>query len=202
MENSSARPVDPRTLVLIRRARHGDEEAWNELFERVRVRLLRFIERRMHPAIRARFEAEDILQMVYVEAVPELGKLEFEPVPGAYYRWLCWKARHCLARIARGLPDREEQVGTPADPDRTRLEERVPAAGFTASVEMKGAEFWQRVTRALDELGSSHREVFTLRILEKKSAREVADRLGKSVQTVYNLLAEARQKLRERGLDR
>jgi RNA polymerase sigma-70 factor (ECF subfamily) len=202
VKNPSSGPIDPRTLVLIRRARGGDQEAWSELFNRVRSRLLRFIQRRMHPSIRARFEAEDVLQMVHLEAVPEIDKLEFEAVPGAYYRWLCWKTRHCLARIARSLSEREEQVGTPADPDRTRLEERVPSAGFTPSVDMKATEFWQKVARVLDELGSPHREVFTLRILEKKSAQEVADRLGKSVQTVYNLLAETRQKLRERGLDR
>ena len=202
MKSPSSQPVDPRTLVLIRRAREGDQDAWSELFHRVRNRLLRFIARRMHPSIRARFEPDDILQMVHMEAVPEISRLEFEVVPGAYYRWLCWKTRHCLSRIARSLSEREERVGTPDDPDRTRMEERVPSAGFTPSVEMKGSEFWQKVTCALDELGSPYREVFTLRILEKKSASEVARELGRSVQTIYNLLAETRNKLRERGLDR
>ena len=202
MKNPTGVVVDPLTLVLIRRARGGDEEAWSELFYRVKSRLLRFIDRRMHPSIRARFEPDDVLQMVYVEAVPEIDKLEFEPVPGAYYRWLCWKTRHCLSRIARTLPDKEERVGTPVEPDRTRLENRVVSAGFTPSVEMKGTEFWQKVTSVLDELGSPFREVFTLRILQKKSADEVAKELGKSVQTVYTVLAEPRLKLRERGLDR
>jgi len=200
MKHPTGGAVDPRTLVLIRRARGGDEQAWSELFHRVRARLLRFIDRRMHPAIRARFEPDDILQMVHVAAVPEIEKLEFEAVPGAYYRWLCWKTRHCLSRIARTLPDREERVGTPAEPDRTRLEERVPSGDFTPSVEMKGTEFWEKVTRVLEEMGSPYREVFTLRILEKKSADEVARELGKSVQTIYNVLAETRQRLRERGL--
>ena len=67
---------------------------------------------------------------------------------------------------------------------------------------MKGTEFWQKIATALDEIGSPHREVFTMRILERRSADEVARALGKSVQTVYNVLAETRQRLRERGLDR
>jgi len=202
MKNPSASPVDPKTLMLIRRARGGDSEAWNELFHRVQRRLLRFIERRMNSSIRARFEPDDILQMIHVEAVPEISKLEFEPVPGAYYRWLCWKTRLCLSRIARNLSGKEEHIGTPVRPDQTRMEERIPSAGFTPSVEMKGTEFWQKITTVLEELGSPYKEVFTLRILERKSADEVAKQLGKSVQTVYNVLAETRQKLRERGLDR
>lgn len=202
MKTPTGSPIDPKTLALIRRARSGDGDAWSELFHRVRDRLLRFIQRRMHPSIRARFEPEDILQMVHVEAVPELSKLEFEAVPGAYYRWLCWKTRHCLSRIARSLSGKEEHVGTPMHPGQTRLEERIPSAGFTPSVEMKGTEFWHKILAVLDDLGSPYKEVFTLRILERKPADEVAKLLGKSVQTIYNVLAEARQKLRERGLDR
>lgn len=186
---------DPETLLLIRRVRAGDEEAWGALFARVRGRLLRFIARRMHPRIRARMEPEDVLQMVHLEAFQELGRVNFAPEAGAYYRWLCWKVRRVLARLGRA-PARGEEETPGAGEDPAAL----AAPGATPSKVLQGRELMERVVAALEEMGSPYREVFTLRVFHGKSAEEVARLLGKSVQTVYNVLAEARQRLRERGL--
>src|SRR5262245_52960932 len=74
MEQNSSETVD-----LLHRARAGDGQALNALFERYRERLRRMVELRLDPRLQARVDASDVIQDAYLEVTQRLEEYLAEP---------------------------------------------------------------------------------------------------------------------------
>ena len=67
------------TDKLLNRARKGDEESLNELFERFRDRLRRMVESRLDRRLKGRIDPSDVLQEVFFEAAQRLDSYLAKP---------------------------------------------------------------------------------------------------------------------------
>src|SRR5262245_43289331 len=96
------------TADLLERARAGDRQALNEIFNRHRDRLRRMVEVRLDRRLQARLDASDVIQDAYLEVARRLDEYLGEPrLP--LFLWLrlvvgerlTWLHRHHLGTQLR-----------------------------------------------------------------------------------------------------
>lgn len=161
-------------------------------FEQHRERLLSVIYLRMGPELRVRMDPEDVLQEVAIEAMQSWRTLADEANAGA---WLVTLARRKVARILR------DQIGVAArDPRRERaIKTDLPVAdrrsGPVTNADRK--DRLELLDQAMQRLSEDHREVIVAMRVEGQSAREVAERMGRTENAVHLLLSRALKRLAE-----
>lgn len=162
--------------TLLGQARAGDSHAFGRLFSRYRDYLRRFVELRMHPKLRARVDASDVVQEAQMEAVRRLPRyLEQPPMP--FRLWLrqitldgILKMHRRHAGTARRAVGREVRL-----PEQSSLGLAVQllAGGSTPSHQLNRRELAQRLREAVAQLPEPDREVLLLRHFEGLSNQEV-----------------------------
>jgi RNA polymerase sigma-70 factor (ECF subfamily) len=181
MENDSADSAD-----LIERARAGDREALNALFDRHRDRLRRMVQVRLDPRLQARLDASDVVQDAYVEVVERLDEYLRDPkLP--LFLWLRLVVGERLLKLHRHhLGTQMRDAGREVSLYRGAL----PAASSAAlAAQLLGrytsptqaavrAERTLRVQEALNALTPVDREILSLRHFEELTAAETAKVLG------------------------
>lgn len=180
-ERTVGDPVDPRLPRLLA----GEEAALAEFFAAERPRLQRMVEFRLDPRLRGRVDAEDILQEGYVAAAQRLDALRTSQ-PMSPLVWLRLIIGQTLIDVHR------RHIGAQRrDADRERSIQANLAGGtsMTMSFHLLGrltspskaavrAELNDLVTKALDEMNETDREVLALRHFEELTNKETADVLG------------------------
>jgi RNA polymerase sigma-70 factor (ECF subfamily) len=173
-----ARP-EPPDAMLVRAAQAGDRTAFGALYQRYA--------RMVHGVLLARVPraaAEDLLQDVFLQALPRLGSLRDASRFGA---WLAVIARNRATDYHRQLRPSEE------------LEENTDCeAGFgrsKADGQIEEGLFLLEVLRSLPE---AYREPLILRFVEGMTGPEIAERMGIKHGSVRVNLYRGMQMLRER----
>jgi RNA polymerase sigma-70 factor (ECF subfamily) len=177
------------SAALLDEARAGSPEAWEALCGHHAPRLLALIRLRMGPAIRARVESRDVLQVTLLKAVRGIGAFRGQ-TRDAFAAW--------LARIAANeVRDQADRLGRRrrAAAVETPLED-VPSGRLADTVRSQSSRIlWDerraRLERALESLSAEHREVVILRKLEELSFAEIAARIERSPDACRMLLARA-----------
>ena len=176
--------------ALVRRARSGDLDAFEELVSRH--------ERRIYTLARRitanEQDAEDVTQEAFLSALEHLADFREE---ASFGTWLSRIATHAALKIIRkrkGLPTvslDEEGAGDLPHPqyiaDWRESPERLAQRNETARL----------IDDALAKLDEAHRVVFLLRDVEGLSVKETADALSLSEANVKVRLLRARLQLRE-----
>ncbi len=185
---------------LIAQAVEGDRDALTTLL------------RRHGPALRQRLrisrtwqgclEADDVLQVTYLEAFLRIGQL-ISREPAAFVAWLRTIAENNLrdairrlGRDKRANPRRRVRPRT-LDQSTVLLLERVARTSLTASRVVAGKEAQQSLQQAVTQLPQTYRTVVELYDLEGKSPAEVGRALRCSAGAVHMLRARAHDGLRE-----
>ena len=169
------RPVErPGTRELFERAREGRPDATGAFFERCARKLLPLIRLRLGPGLRGQLESRDVLQEVLLKALTRLDQVK---EPAAVMAW--------LARLVdTEVKDQADFHGRARrdNGQRAPLEAAaaVPAPVRQALSQVALREEADRLTRALETLPESQRELIVLRRLEELSFKELGARLGKS----------------------
>lgn len=176
-------PLDKDLVAL---SQKGDREAFGHLCERYysMVSILAY------QKIRNRTDAEDIVQESFVRAYRAIESLrEGEKFPGWLYRItlkICLDHLRKVNRRDNMVPLDEDAHGAPAaeagEPDLEAREEHSKVAG------------------AIAKLPDKYRLVITLRFIDKKSYREIADQLGEPDGTIANRIHRA-VKMLQNALD-
>jgi len=163
-------PEERGSLELLARAKEGEDQAWNELFERYHDELLFSIRRRLGPALRQVLQSEDIFQSVALEAFRDLPR--FEPRHEGGLRAFLHKL------VLNKIRDRADTYGAQkrrgAVPLSESLAARLVAPGYHE------AERYEALEQALDRLPSEMAELLVRRKLDGESYAEIAADLGKS----------------------
>lgn len=187
---------------LIQRAVGGDEEALSLLLEEHGECLHAEIERSIAPQYRGLFDADDILQVTYLEAF--LRVRAFVPAgPNSFPAWLRRIAENNLRDAIRELerekrPPPARRASMPVrDESYAALVERLAATTTTASRLCAREELRSGVERALQQLPADYAQALRLYELEGLSGQEVSERMGRSHGAVRMLLARARERLAE-----
>ncbi len=178
-------PDETRVQDLVERAQSGDLQAFAELFEPLRPRLLASIRTRLSPAIRQRVDPEDVLQDTYVRGLHSLSRFEWQG-EGSFGRWLEAIASHVALDVVR------HEGRRPA----LRLERDVQGDGAAPSRGLRRQERQERLMKALRTLSPDHQTVLELSRMEGQSIRVIAERMERSESAVKNLLLRATRQLK------
>jgi RNA polymerase sigma-70 factor (ECF subfamily) len=187
--------------ALLKRALAGADDALAELLEIASPALHADLERDIGARYRGLVEAEDVLQVTFLEAFLRIRSLEAHE-PGAFFGWLRRIARHNLLDAIKELerdkrPPPGRRAVAAADESYAALVDYLAVTSTTPSRVVGAAEVRQCVDQALRQLPPDYEQALRLYELEGLSGEEVAERLGRRPGAVRMLLARARQRLGE-----
>ena len=154
-------PDEASDLDLVARWKGGDERAATKLVARHANAIARFA-----ASLGARDEIDEVVQDTFVRAFASLDGFRGE---SAFRSWLFTIARHLLQDRRRSVRRRGEQVAVQEGDARTE---------FDALDGLVARETEGRLKAAMAKLTPTQREVFTLRVGEGMSYREIADAVG------------------------
>jgi RNA polymerase sigma-70 factor, ECF subfamily len=174
-------PVDDEQR-LVKRARDGDQEAFNTLAARYSTRLRRTLYR----ITRDCDAAYDAVQEALMRAWQSIDRFEGR---SQFYTWL---TRIGINEAYRGLRRPTEESLEVDD----RVGERIPAWGSQPEAAFESREFLAAVEEALGELPLDYRTAVTLRDVDGLSAAEAADVLGIGERALKSRLHRGRMALR------
>lgn len=191
---------DPDLLLVLAKA--GDGDALGRLLERHRGYLVLLARMQIGRLLRGKFDPEDILQEVSLEA--HRGVARFRGSSEREFRaWL----RQILAAVLsnqvrhyRGTKGRdprlERRLADDLDRSSRALDRGLIAAQSSPSQQVARGERALLLAEALARLPEDYREVIVLRHLEGLGFAEVGARMGRTEDSVKNLWVRALARLR------
>ena len=147
--------------TLIARWREGDERAATILVERHATALARYVS-----SLGEREAVDEVVQDTFVRAFGSLDSFRGE---SALRTWLFTIARR-LVLDRRRAARRQREVSSVSEADA--------ATSYTALDSIIAEEAEQRVREAVERLSPTQREVFTLRVSEGLSYKDIAEIVG------------------------
>ena len=161
-------------------------EILGSLLARHRPRLVRMVRMRMHPQVRARLDASDVIQEAYLEAADRIEEYVGDPqMP--FFLWLRRMAGQRLLKAHRFHLDAQRRD---ARRQTREPEAAMPDASVVAMVDLLAtdatsptravarSELRAQVAAMLEELDETDREVLCMRHFEELTNDEVALELG------------------------
>ena len=176
----------------------------NELLERHQDRLLRMVQMRMHPKIRARIGASDVVQEAYVEVHRLIDDYIHDPqMP--FFLWLRRITAQRLTRAHRFHLDAQRRDARREGSNALELPETSVVAmvdilaGNQTSPQSAAArqERRERISAILEDMNPTDREVLSMRHFEELSNDEVAAELGIGKHAASKRYIRALQRLGE-----
>ncbi len=183
-------PLDPSDVFLVQRARTGDMNAFETLFQKYQKPIYNMLLR----MLRSADDASDLTQDTFIKAYRALGSLREEAI---FYPWL----RQIAVNLARNQWKRAGRIHINSTDDTQTTDEGEELSrelpDWTANPERlaQDAELRNKVEQAVSTLSDDHRTVITLHHLEGLQVSEIAELLGISVGTVKSRLSRARDQL-------
>jgi RNA polymerase sigma-70 factor (ECF subfamily) len=174
------------TEALVRRAQHGDREAFDELVNVHARRLEALVHSRMGAHLKRVYEVDDVVQEVLVRSFAAMDRFRWEG-DGSFMRWLGSIAEHVILKLA-GRYEREHKLSILGDPPGTRV---------SPSRSLRREERFERLRQAVSALSPDHREVMLLARVEGLRIKEIARRMSRSPEATKQLLSRALQALRK-----
>ena len=183
-------PDERQTLELLPRLAEGDSEAWDALYARYHDDLLFSIRAQLGTRLRGALQSEDVLQSVALEAFREMPRFE-DRGQGSLRAFL-----HRL--VVNKIRDRGRRENAQKRAGGVPLGDTLMGALEGAGGELEPTYHdprYEKLERALAQLGDEQREVVVLRQMEGLSSKEVAERLGKSDDVVRKVFSRAMARL-------
>ena len=192
----------PAAPDLLDRARAGDSAALGPLLERYRQYLTLLARLQIGRALGAKFGGSDVVQETFLEAHRDFHGF-LGGTPGELTAWLRQILARNLAnqvRRYRGTRRRdvrlEQGLVSALGESSERLADALAAPGASPSQEAARGESAVRLAEALARLPPDYREALVLRNLEELTFPEVAERMGRSIESVKKLWARGLARLR------
>jgi RNA polymerase sigma-70 factor (ECF subfamily) len=194
---SDVRPDSAEIVELLARVAEGDAHALGQLHDLHRPAMRTFIDARLPPDLRQRFDASDVIQEAWREVARRITNyLDRRPMP--FHLWVRRMAHDRLRtmcrdhRAERRDPDREVVL-----PDQSALRLAAPLLGATPSQTLEAQEFAQRVTAAIADLKEDDREILLLRLVDELSYEEAAALLEIEVHATRQRYGRALRRLKD-----
>ncbi|MGQ0615306.1 MAG: RNA polymerase sigma factor [Planctomycetaceae bacterium] len=184
------------TRLLFERAQAGERAAVEQLLERIRPRLEVWVAARLGAFLRARVDAEDIVQEILLKAYQ--GLPNFVPQgKNAFYGWLFTIAEHRIIEWSDKLRAAKRGPGRDGE-----MVSDIQGTSTTPSKAAARKEDRDRVFEALAALSERYREIIRLRRLEELSNEEAGARMGITGKNASVLYVRALESLRKQmGVD-
>lgn len=191
--------------LLLAHARDGDSSAVGHLLELYRQYLLLLSRLQIDRTLRVKLDASDVVQETFLEAHRDFATFRGLSVPEfvAWLRQILVRNLANQARRYRGTKGRdvrlEQRLNDGVGESSEHLSAYLASAMNTPSQIASQDEAAVLLSEALARLPPDYREVLILRNLEELTFPEVAERMGKTVDSVKKLwvrgLAQLRQQM-------
>ena len=166
--------------------RERNDEARNRLVVHFRAQLEAFVRARLSPSLLGIVEAEDIVQDTFARSFQLLDRVQWQGEK-AFFSWLCGIAVNVLREASRQYLKIDIESRNP----------QLAGSTTTPSRHKRRNERFERLKTALQQLSEDHRKVITLSRIQGLPAKEVAQRMNRSVEATYQLLWRATKQLKE-----
>ena len=194
------------TQQLVIRIQGGDADAFNQLFMRYYPRIKLLVKLHMMDKLKARVEAEDVIQEIYIEVFKNFHKFEYRD-PDSFYKWVVtvigWKIKDLNKyhfRAAKRSGDDEvsmQRKGPGGETGTFEFANELDAGAGTPSQIVMEKEGYQMLENAMKRLPLHFRRVICMRHLEQRSVQETAQVLDMTANAVNVLFHRAQQRLHE-----
>jgi RNA polymerase sigma-70 factor (ECF subfamily) len=176
---------------LVRRAKAGDERAYEALFARHQRRIYAIV----YGMLRNDADAKDATQEAFVRAYKSLPRLE---AAGAFGGWLAQIAVNICRDILKRPRLVARSLDEPLGDEDSEYKMEIPDWSDSPERASLVSELQDVVHRAIDTLSPDHRAVVTMHHLEGMDVLQIADVLGVSEGTIKSRLSRARAELRRK----
>ena len=166
---NSPDPSVSATAVLLNRARGGDIEAREELFERFIPVLRRWAHRRLPLHARDLNDTADLVQITLMRALNRIAEFEARG-EGAFLAYL----RRILLNVVREEIRRSSRRGP-----HESLEETLASPYASLTDQVVGLEQMEQYQRALETMDEEQQQAISLRLEFGYSYQQIAEALGK-----------------------
>jgi len=183
------------TFALLEKAKAGDEAALSYAFEKTRRRLAVLVYFKLSPRARQLEEVEDLVQETLLRGFRDIASFSYQS-SGSFLRWLSsiadhviidrlrYQSRDCRAGVAVRLRSESNPLGP--EPVDTRTPSRLFAQ----------QEAIERLLERLEKLPEDYRQAILMAKVEGSTTGEIAERLGKSRESVALLVYRAVKRFR------
>jgi RNA polymerase sigma-70 factor (ECF subfamily) len=183
--------IDDTDLLLVERAKRGDQKA----FEMLVIKYQRRIERLIARMVRDVDLVQDIAQETFIRAYRAMPQFRGD---SAFYTWLYRiavnTAKKALVDMKRDpLVTESARASANDDDDETSRVERELTDGETPEALLATKEIAQAVNAALEALSEDLRQAITLREIEGLSYEEIAELMNCPIGTVRSRIFRARE---------
>ena len=182
--------IDPADALLVQRARAGDMQAFESLFQKYQKPIYNMLLR----MLRSADDAADLTQDTFIKAYRALASLREEAI---FYPWL----RQIAVNLARNQWKRSGRVRissldeAQSTDEGEELTRELPDWSANPEALAQDEELRRKIEAAVATLSPDHRTVVTLHHLEGMPVADIAQLLGISVGTVKSRLSRARDQL-------
>jgi RNA polymerase sigma-70 factor (ECF subfamily) len=177
-------------------ARHGSRDALGRTLESCRRYLLSVARDELHPDLRSKGGASDLVQDTFLDAQTSFVRFRGNS-EGELRAWLRQLLCHRAAKFGRrfrGTQKRRlDREGLGGDADQLRG----PTAGATPSVAVMADEQAQRLRQALERLPDDYRRVVTLRYVEQFSFEQIGQLMDRTPNAARLLWLRAIERVRQ-----
>lgn len=187
---------------LLKRARDGDSSALGALLENFRNYLLFLARLQIDPRICGKLDASDIVQDAFLEAYQAFPKFRGE-TEASFLAWLRQILASTLATSVRyfiGTRQRdvrlEREIYVKVDQSSVFWNQLVSNVS-TPSLKVSRKEMETQLAEAMGQLPEHYRTVLRLRHSEGLSFQEIADQMGRTVDSVQKIWVRALAQLRD-----
>ena len=192
--------ISPTTVLLLQ-ARAGDTEALGRLLEKYRNYLLFLAKMQLDSRLLGKLDAADIVQETFMEAARSFSQFRGEE-DGQFTAWLrqilvsklAAAARHYLGTRRRDVR-LEQHLHTRVDQSSLFLDHLLCTLS-TPSLKVRREETRQQLLEALAQLPEHYREVLQLRHLENLTFPQIAQRMGRTEDSVQKIWVRALGQIR------
>ena len=169
------------TFELVARAKGGDDDAFNRLFERYYDRVRRSVRVRIGPKLRQHVETSDVLQATFMKAFEIFDRFEMRD-EGSLIHWLAKVAEGQIRDLVdhhgrkKRSADRESPAESGSDEEgRTRARDLPDTTRIRPDLVASTGETHRKLERALDTLPEELRMLIVLRDFEGMSWEDIAE---------------------------
>ena len=188
--------IDDTDLLLVERAKRGDQKA----FEMLVIKYQRRIERLIARMVRDVDLVQDIAQESFIRAYRAMPQFRGD---SAFYTWLYRiavnTAKKALVDLKRDpLVTESSRASANDDDDETSRVERELTDGETPEAVLASKEIARTVNAAIEALSDDLRQAITLREIEGLSYEEIAELMNCPIGTVRSRIFRARESIAQR----
>lgn len=194
-------PSSSQLSTLIELARTGDDEARNELFQKVRAYIGFIARSHVESWIQAKVDSSDLVQETLLEAHQGFSRFDGSS-EGELLAWLKRILRNNATDFVRRFGAQKRKANREIAIDTTTSSPSQGGRELSGDVETPSVILSKReqeieVANALETLDADYQDVIVLRNLQRLPFAEIGERMGRSPAAVQMLWGRAIKKLQE-----